>query len=289
MNPSRTWFVAWIASLLSVAVWWSAGCSRRIERERVGAIGTNIQGAAGRIHVDDGGSGGLPLLFVHSYAGSTNHWSAQLTYFRPTRRAVALDLRGHGKSEAPKSGDYAVTSLADDISAVADSLQLPRFVLIGHSMGGAAAIAYAGAHPDRLAALVLVGTPGQSVPADAAQVMTAMKADYDKVNEGYWTKLLAGAQPNVEKQVRSDLKRIPRNDSLAMIGAIFAYDPLPALRVYQGPKLIIDTPHGEGPSALHNQVPEIPRRVIPGTSHWPQMDKPDEFNRMLAEFLANAS
>ena len=289
MSPLRTWFVAWSVAILSVVVSSSAGCSRPIERERAGAIGTNIKGPEGRVHVDDGGSGGLPLLFVHSYAGSTKHWSAQLTYFRPTRRAVALDLRGHGKSERPKSGDYAVTSMADDISAVADSLQLPRFVLIGHSMGGAAAIAYAGAHPDRLAALVLVGTPGQSVPADAAQVMTAMKADYDKVNEGYWTKLLAGAQPNVEKQVRGDLKRIPRDDSLAMIGAIFAYDPLPALRVYQGPKLIIDTPHGEGPSALHNQVPEVPRRVIPGTSHWPQMDKPEEFNRMLAEFLANAS
>jgi pimeloyl-ACP methyl ester carboxylesterase len=170
-----------------------------------------------------------------------------------------------------------------------DGLGLERFVLVGHSMGGAAAIAYAGAHPDRVAGLVLVGTPGKSQPEQAGQVMATMEADYEKVMEGYWKKLLTGAQPNVERQIGEERKRLPRDQSLAIIDAIFAYDPLPVLRAYTGPTLLVDTAHGDSPASLHNLIPGIPRQVMTGTSHWPHMDKPDEFNRILDEFLATTT
>ncbi|HVF61612.1 MAG TPA: alpha/beta fold hydrolase [Thermoanaerobaculia bacterium] len=98
-----------------------------------------VNGPAGQLYVDDGGAGGLPVVFVHSYAGSGAHWAAQLAHLRPTRQAVAFDFGGHGRSEAPAAGDYAVESLAADIAAVVDALGLGRFVLVGHSMGGAAA------------------------------------------------------------------------------------------------------------------------------------------------------
>ena len=247
-----------------------------------------VTGPAGRLHVDDGGTGGLPVVFVHSYAGSGAHWAAQLAHLRPTRRAVALDLRGHGRSEAPASGNYAVDSLAADIAAVVDALGLERFVLVGHSMGGAAAVAYAGAHPERVAGLVLVGTPGRSAPEQARQVMGALETDYDKTMGTYWQSLLTGARPEVAARIESEMKSVPREASLAIIQAIFDYDPAPALKLYPGPKLLVDTSHDESPGALHNLAPEIPRQVVTGTSHWPQLDKPDELNRILDEFLATA-
>src|SRR5258706_7893782 len=117
-----------------------------------------ITGPAGELYVDDGGSGGggtVPVLFAHSYAGNSAHWRAQLAPLRPRRRAVAIDLRGHGQSDPPASGNYPVPALAEDIAAVADALELRRFVLVGHSMGGAAASAYAGKHPERISGLVL--------------------------------------------------------------------------------------------------------------------------------------
>jgi len=249
------------------------------------ALAAPIAGPAGRLYVDDGGRGGLPVVFVHSFAGSSGHWAGPLAHLRPSRRAVALDLRGHGRSQAPAPGGYTVDGLAADIAAVVDGLGLKRFVLVGHSMGGAAATAYAGAHPDRVAGLVLVGTPGKSSPEQASKILASMEADYDKVTEGYWTKLLGGAQPGVAARVRSDMKKLPRAPSMEIMKAIFAYDPLPALRAYPGPKLIVDTPHGEGPGSLHSQAPEIPRKVITGTSHWPHMDKPEEFNAILDGFL----
>src|SRR5690349_942008 len=132
-----------------------------------------IAGPAGTLHVNDGGRGaGLPVVFVHSFAGSAAHWQAQLAHLREhKRRALALDLRGHGASDAPEDRDYAIPHLAQDIAAVVDTLDLSRLVLVGHSMGGSAAAAYAGAHPTRLAGLVLIGTPGKAPKEMADSVM----------------------------------------------------------------------------------------------------------------------
>ena len=130
---------------------------------------------------------------------------------------------------------YAPVDLAADIASVVDSLELDRFVLVGHSMGGAAAIAYAGANPDRVAGLVLVGTPGRTPQAQADKVMAALDADYETVSTDYWSKLLTGARPEVEERVLSDMRRVPREPSLAIIRAMFESDPIPALDAYPGP------------------------------------------------------
>jgi len=245
-----------------------------------------VTGPAGELYVDDAGAGSVPMLFVHSYGGSSAHWSAQLAHLRPRRRSVAMDMRGHGHSDAPASGDYGVPALAEDIAAVADALEMRRFVLVGHSMGAAAATAYVGKYPARVAGLVLAGPPGKSTPEQREQTMGALRADYDNVMSGYWKSLIEGAQPDVRETLEAGMRNIGRDASLAMIDAIFAFDPLPALHAYQGAKLIIDTAHGDGPAALHEQLPEVARKVIAGTSHWPHMDKPQEFNRLLDEFLA---
>ncbi|MGZ5196076.1 MAG: alpha/beta fold hydrolase [Ramlibacter sp.] len=245
-----------------------------------------IDSPAGQLYVDDGGHAGLPVLLVHSFAGSTAHWKSQLSHLRQRRRAIAMDLRGHGRSDPPADGDFSVPALARDIAAVADALELRRFVLVGHSLGGCAAAAYAGEHPDRLRGLVLAGTPGKSPVVTARQVMDGLRADYDKVMGDYGASLLAGAQPAVRDELETQMHRVPREQALALVGAVFDFDPLPSLARYAGSKLIIDTPHGDGPAALHAQMPDITRKVITGTSHWPQLDRPQEFNRLLDEYLA---
>ena len=253
-----------------------------------------IEGPAGELFVDDGGarapSAAAPVLFVHSFAGNSSHWKEQLQHLRKTRRAAAIDLRGHGRSQAPKSGDYAVESLAADIGAAADALRLQRFVLVGHSMGGAAAAAYAGLHPDRVAGLVLIGAPGKSPPEVTQKVMAGLKSDYDKTMAGYWQSLLKDARAATKKGREAEMRRVQRDSSMAMIEATFAFDPLPALARYSGPKLIIDTPHnGEGPEALHGQAPQVERRLVEHTSHWPHIDNPKAFDHVLDEFLAKLS
>lgn len=246
----------------------------------------DIRGLAGRLHVDDGGEGGVPVLFAHALGGNLSHWSAQLEHLRPDRRAIAFDLRGHGRSEAPRDLDYAVDSLAEDIGAVVDALALTRVVVVGHSLGGAAGIAFAGTHPEHVAGLVLVGAPGKVPEAQARQIMTAIRSDYEKTSAGFMERLLTGAQPKVREHVSSEFGSIPRDAALRIMDATFAFDPLPDLDRYAGPKLAITAAQADSPNDLHRLRPDLPHQTLAGTSHWVQMDKPLEFNRSLGGFLA---
>ena len=248
-------------------------------------LAQTIEGPAGTLHVDDGGTGGLPVVFLHSFAGDTSHWSAQLAHLRKTQHAIAIDLRGHGKSEAPADGDYAVEAVAGDVDAVANSLGLTRFFLVGHSMGGSTAIAYAAAHPDRVAGLVLASAAGK-VPVDQAEkIIAAMTSDFDKVYGDYWNKLLVGAKPDVLKKLNEGKSAMKPEAALAIIKAIFMFDPVAALNKYPGPKLAIITPQNNTPADLHMLVKNLPHKEITNTSHWLHMDKLDEFNVILDEFL----
>jgi pimeloyl-ACP methyl ester carboxylesterase len=259
------------------------GCDKTVPE---GRPVSQVQGPAGVLHVDDGGTGGVPVVFVHGYGGDSEQWSVQLAHLRPSRRAVALDLRGHGKSAPPANNDYAVESLAADIGAVVDSLGLTRFVLVGHSMGGAAIIAYAAAHPDRVAGLVMVGAPGRTPPEMGQQIMAQIEANYDSVTALYWEQLLTDAQPGVREKVAGRMRSVPKEPSLAIIGTLMRYDPVPPLTQYPGPKLAVHASRENTPNDLQNLIPGLPHRTIEQASHWMHMDKPEEFNRILDEFLA---
>jgi len=245
-----------------------------------------IDGPAGALNVDDGGTGGMPVLFLHGFGGNMSHWETQLEHLRPARRAVAMDLRGHGRSDAPADGDYAVETQAGDVIVVLDGLQMDRGVLVGHSLGGAIAIAAAGKEPDRVAGLALLAAPGKVPDEMAHQIVAAMDADYEKTSAGYWDQLTAGARPAVAAQIGRERDALDSETGLAIIKATFAFDPLPALRRYRGPKLAVVTPRGTAPHDLQNLVDDLPHRVVEGTSHFLQMDDPATIDAILDEFLA---
>lgn len=249
-----------------------------------------IKGFAGNLSVNDGGSGSaLPVLFVHSFAGSAEQWEPQLEHLRQSRRAVAFDFRGHGESDPSATNDYSIQAIADDVGVVADKLGLNRFVLVGHSMGGAAAIAYAGAHPGRVAGLVMEGAGGKMDDKMAKPMLDALESDYATKMTEYWVRLLDHASPSTRAIVKHDREVLDRERSLAMIHATFAYDPLPDLKKYEGPKLSIIARAGDMPFALHKLMPGLNVAILDDSSHWTHLDKPDEFNRILDEFLLTAT
>ncbi len=159
----------------------------------VAQAGEIIPGPAGKLYTDDGGTGGVPVVFIHSFAGDITHWAAQLEHLRKTRRAIAMDLRGHGLSQPPANGDYSIDGLKADVTAVVDTLKLERFVLVGHSMGGPTAIAYAAANPSKVAGLVLVASAARTPPEMANEVIASLEKDFGAVYAGYAETLVAGA------------------------------------------------------------------------------------------------
>lgn len=182
------------------------GCSADSNQwRRLLNAGSSCKGDTSNLSVSDGGNGSaVPVLFVHSFAGSAAQWQPQLDHLRSTRRAVAFDLRAHGQSDASSNNDYFIRAFADDIGVVADQLELGHFVLVGHSMGGATAIAYAGAHPDRVAGLVVEGIGGKMDDKMAKLMLEALDADVEQQMPEYWKRLLANASPTTEALVKHD-------------------------------------------------------------------------------------
>jgi pimeloyl-ACP methyl ester carboxylesterase len=263
---------------------------------------TRVTGPAGALAVDDGGSslpralrlrsgqasrGDPPVVFVHSLAGNARHWTAQLEHLRPARRSVALDFRGHGRSEAPKNGDYSIAGMVGDIEAVVDTLGLQRIVLVGHSMGGGVALSYAGAHPERVAGLLLVDPigDGKQIPdAEVKPLLAGLESKYDTTIQEYWTGI-AGPDSAIRKRLLADLRATPRETVVSAFREVLRFDPDPALARYRGPTLSVVTPYNDQPFSLHRLGKGFPHRMVQGTGHWVQLDKPEELNRILDEFL----
>ncbi len=180
-------------------------------------------------------------------------------------------------------------SMAKDIGAVADALALESFVLAGHSMGGTLAIAFAARHPERVAGLFLADPSGDArqVPQEQmSQLILGLESEsYQKVIEGYWGMLLTGSLPEVRDKVMKDLRATPRETVVSAFKQSLGDDPVTPLRSYRGPKLSVTTTLNDAPFSLHNLLPDLPHVRITGTSHWLQMDRPEEFNRILDDFL----
>lgn len=253
------------------------------ERER-------IPGPAGALVVDVGGhsaSESFPVVLVHSLAGNSSHWAVQLQHLRPHRQAIAVDLRGHGRSEPPRDGNYTIAAMAGDVAAVVDTLKLGRFVLVGHSMGGGVALTYAGGHPERVAGLVLVDPIGDGTQIPAAEArafLSGFESNYDTASRKHWS-TVGGADSTVRSRLMANLQDTPQEAVVQGLRSVMEFDPLPALERYQGPMLSVVTPYNDQPFSLHRLGKGFPHLVVQDTGHWIQLDKPDEFNHMLDDFL----
>lgn len=239
--------------------------------------------------VDDGGSGGIPVLFVHSLAGNSGHWSRQLEHLRENRRAIAIDLRGHGKSEPARDGDYSIEAMANDIDSAARTLGLARFVLVGHSMGGSVSIEYAGKHPEMVEGLLLADPSGDARKLPVGQVepfLAALDSDsYAGTVEEYWRAMLAGSNPSVQEKVLEDMRSTKKEVVIGVLRSTLSFNPIAALLRYTGKKLSVITHLNETPIGLHNLLPDLPHVSVSGTGHWLQLDRPDEFNSIMDDFL----
>ena len=249
-----------------------------------------VAGPAGTLVVDEGGKG-EPVVFVHSLAGNAAQWADQLAAVRATRRGVAMDLRGHGRSDAPDPDGYALEAQAEDVGAVADALGLDRFALVGHSLGAGVALAFAGAHPERVTHLMLADPIGDGTQTPVAEVQPFLDAlaspAYLETIEAYWGSI-AGTNPTVVDRVLRDLRETPRETVVRGLNAAMAFDPKPALLRFRGPTLAVITPANDFAYSMHRVGTGLPHRVIEGTGHWLQIERPAEFNRILERFLAEA-
>ncbi len=119
-----------------------------------------------QLDVDDRGSGDA-IVLLHGFPLTREIWNAQADALSKTHRVVLPDLRGMGRSSAPH-GPYLMEALAGDIAAALDALGIERATIVGHSLGGYVALAFARMYVERVSRLALVGARlGEDTPERA--------------------------------------------------------------------------------------------------------------------------
>ncbi len=178
------------------------------------------------------------------------------------------------------------------MAAVADALGYRRFVLVGHSYGGAVVAAYAGSHPERLAGLVFADCAGdlhRTTPESLEPMRRGLRDSYPDFTRKWFESILAGARPETRVTVLNALSHTRPEVFVGATEALYRFDLDSALARYAGPRLSIASMLFENPIAVHKTVAGVPARRVESASHWLMMDQPDAFDRELDAFLARIS
>jgi pimeloyl-ACP methyl ester carboxylesterase len=230
---------------------------------------------------------GPGIVFVHGAGGTHEHWRFQLRQLAIRWNALAVDLPGHGESQG--DGYSTIPDYRDFLRDLLDALGFSRAVLVGHSMGGGIAQGFALTYPDRLAALVLVGTGARlRVHPD---IFTAIHRDMGEAG-----RLISGwsySSTAMLATVASAAEAFARNRASVLEGdfrACDAFDLMGEIPMIRIPTLIVCgeddrlTP-AKYARSLHDKIPGSALTIIPGAGHMVMVEKPVEFNRVLTTFL----
>ena len=120
---------------------------------------------------------GIPIVFIHEFAGDYRSWEQQVRYFARYYRCITVNARGYPPSDVPKDGaKYSQDRARDDIRAVLDALKIDKAHIVGLSMGGFATLHFGFTYPDRARSLVIAGCGYGAEPDKRAQFAAEAEA-----------------------------------------------------------------------------------------------------------------
>lgn len=242
-------------------------------------------------HVSDTGAGHPALVFLHYFGGSARTWQPVIDRLAPRFRCLAIDLRGWGDSESAPTG-YAVADMAGDVQGILTTLNLPRFVLVGHSMGGKAAQVLAARAVPGLEKLLLIGpsplSPEPMSDDDRAE-MRAAWGDADAARKTLDTIAKLPLSEAWQQQVIEDNLRASREaweawaglgsrEDLSSLAAQIAL-PTAVLAGEHDPVLSLAVLTRE----VTKRIPGATQTVLPGAGHLMPLEAPDA----VAEWIAD--
>jgi pimeloyl-ACP methyl ester carboxylesterase len=260
----------------------------------------DVNGA--HLYYEEAGQG-FPLVMVHAGIADHSMWADQFAYFAPKYRVICMDMRSVGKSTAAQ-GPFAPR---EDIYGLLQHLGVERAFLMGCSMGGSASIDFTCEHQNMVAGLITVGSglSGFEFEGEPPQYWEEYEAaekanDIDQAAE-YAVRIWVDSRHRTPDQLDPALRARALAMARVAESATTDYsllqpldppatDRLSTLRV---PLLAIvgdlDDPNiNRIADTLVTTVPGARKYVLKGTAHLPNMERPDEFNQVVAEFLEEA-
>ena len=244
------------------------------------------------------GAAGPWVTFVTGIANDLSLWDGQMPALERDFKCLRYDLRGHGGSEAT-AGDYSMEMLVRDLRALLDSLDVKRTHLIGLGLGGAIAQAFAIDHPERLHSLMPCCCRARMVPDFAAMWhklretvrLNGLESIVEPTVQRWFSEEFKAAHPEVLESVRRMIRRTTLDGYLGVTAAFLGLDVEDQLGRIAAPTLYVSGAEDKlgGPpglmSKLSEKVPGARHVSVPKAAHIANIQSPDEFNRVLVDFL----
>jgi 3-oxoadipate enol-lactonase len=243
---------------------------------------------------------GEPLLLIHGLGSTTRDWEFQVPSFSQKYRVITIDLRGHGKTDKPK-GPYNMQIFAEDIAELLKKLGIKSIHILGISLGGGIAFQFAVDYPDFVKSLIVVNA-GIEMPADSFKLrLEAFKRSFivklvgmKKMGDVLAPRLFIKPE---QEELRSKLiERWAENDKKAYLSAMRALigwtirDQLDKIKC---PTLIIGSDEDYAPSSVKEEYTKLLQNAkfieIKDARHAVAMEKPEEFNELVINFLSEQS
>lgn len=259
----------------------------------------NVNGI--RLYYELHGDSGEPLVLVHGYTGDISDWRHQLPEFSGTHRVLAMDLRGHGRSEAPRDRSaYDLVQMSADVEALIDEVGFDRYHLLGHSMGGGIVQEIALRSPQRLLSLTLHDTSFK-FDLTSDPVIEEWRKTRHALAETEGMAAVAELPPPAPPPPHMPPERLEeakvRLAAMSVDAFLGAWQGLVDWEGTKDRAAAISTPtlviYGDldapalvkGSAKLAQLIPNVHVEVIPETAHSPQWERPELFNRALRRHL----
>lgn len=259
----------------------------------------------GRIYYEEQGTG-TPVLLLHGHSLDTRMWDEQFPVFAKNHRTIRLDFRGYGRS-SDQCETFQHTHV-DDVLAVMDSLRISRAHVVGLSMGSFVAGDMLAMYPERMLSCTLVSSgirnsPGPTEPMGEEESrqrdeeIAALKLRGIDVYKREWHDILMSSGGSQKERMRQPLWQMvndwtawqPLHKEVRLFYGKEAWKRLEERGTTDVPTLII---RGENevkdPTGRPKEMNHLARarfEIIPDCGHMLNMERPDEFNNLVLEFI----
>jgi pimeloyl-ACP methyl ester carboxylesterase len=235
--------------------------------------------------------GNITLVFVHGWLGNTNWWTNQETYFKEKYNIVQIDLGGHGKSDKTRQ-NWTSEQYADDIKTVVNELNSDEIILVGHSMSGAYVVE-ASINLPQVKAIILVDTlkdlDQEFTPEQAEQFMFSnYRKDFKSAVENMLPQYLFVKETpeKIKRQLQDEFLQNEPNLAINALEPLYKMDIRKMAKLVDVPVRAINS--DASPTNLENNQKYFKNynyKIITGTGHYPMLEKPNEFNKILNEII----
>ena len=254
--------------------------------------------AAG-ITYDEAGSGTPPLICLHGIGGNTENFRDMLNGLSDGHRVIAWNMPGFAGSQPLPETTFE--ALSEALGRFMDAMAIEKAVLIGHSIGGMVAQEFAVRNPQKVAALVLIGTTPSFGGRDDTFKKEFLKARLEPLDDGLTMPELAKSfvpeivAPNASQAVRDSAVRsmsaVPLETYRAIVTCLTTFNRRDDLEKMTQPACLIAGTHDRNAPArtmekMASRLPQAEYHLIEDVGHMIQMEAPDRVNAIVRTFLA---